>query len=830
MIVARWQIGERVAYQHSARAFQVEDILAGGMGIVYIVTDVDTGDPFVVKTIRDQLVVHPELVARFRREVEAWIMLGKHPNVVQARGFELLDGRPHLMLEYVSGGSLRDLFSHEELEVPDILELTIEVARGMRYASSKGVTAHRDLKPDNILMTANRVAKVTDFGLVKLFAGPEPDEVSESSYEEPSSSRLLGPLTTADGRGMGTKDYMSPEQWRNAGEADIRSDVYSFGVMLYEMLTRIRPFYGKTRAELRNQHLNHTPVPPSALRPDVLPAVDSFVARCMEKHPADRFQNFAEVEQELTRILQKDYRRVVKLATTDQLTLEEMNERGAAFFSLGKHSQALTCFDEVLRLDARHALAWANRGVALAELDRFSEALASFDRSLLAAPDSPVVLMNKGLTLAELGRLDEAHGYLDQAVRLNPFLQDAWRYRAELLNRLGWSELAYYSAYKARQLNPDDERVYAQEAAALMQMKQYSRASELAGTWERLVGNKAPGLLLLRAQLARANDNPRHALLLSAAVPREAPEYREALLLGMECALALDYMDEVEIHSADLLKVGFGADALAMLLEALDAQGPVLPINLVVLACEVAARVGNYVVAKHLYAAWLRYLENATGFRGTAAHGPQIPVAILRRRHTEDPAHAIALGVLLAYLDKPRMARRHLRQGLEARPDNLEGWQVLATTCTVTGETAGALAAAEQVARLDPDDQQSWLTLAEAALRHAVFDQALHAVQKAHAIGRETAISLFLFGAALAGQGRHHLAVRTFERALDLDNRLAVAWWNQCLCLWQLKRPEEARRAMILARTLDSRMWEHVPYESPPFLPYPLSNSGYLTS
>jgi serine/threonine protein kinase len=826
--MARWQVGERVFYQHGARSFEVEEILSGGMGVVYIVTDVETGDPFVVKTIRDQLTTHPELVARFRREVEAWMMLEKHPNIVQARGFELLDGKPHLMLEYVSGGSLRDLFGHEELDIPDVLDLTIQVARGMRYAGSKGVTAHRDLKPDNILMTANRVAKVTDFGLVKLFAAQELDEVNGDFSEETPSLRLQGPLTTAGGRGMGTKDYMSPEQWRNAGEADIRSDVYSFGVMMYEMLTRIRPFFGKTRAELRNQHLSHTPVPPSALRPDVLPAVDAFVARCIAKHPSDRFQTFAEVEQELTRILQKDYRRVVKLATTDQLTLAEMNERGAAFFNLGKHPQALACFDEVLRLDTDYALAWANRGVALAELNRFDDALVSFDRSLQSTPDSPVVLMNKGLTLAELGRLDEAHLCLDQAVRLNPFLQDAWRFRAELLNRLGWSELAYYSAYKARQLNPADERVYSQEVAALLRMGQLDRAAEVVSTWERLVGNKAPELLLLRARLARAQDNLRHALLLSAAVPGEAPEYRDALRLGMECALTLDYMDEVAIHSTDLLKAGFGADALAMILEALDERGPLLPIELVVLACEVAARVGNFVAAKHLYAAWLRYGENPAGFRGTASQGPQIPMAVLRGWRSVEPAHETALGVLLAYLNRPRTAVRHLRKGLEALPDDLEGWQVLAEVCNELSDSAGALAAAEQVARLDPDNQQTWLTLAEAALRHGAFDQALHAAQKAHTIGRETALSLFLYGAALAGQGRHHLAVRHFERAISLDGRLSVAWWNQCLCLWQLRRPEEARRAMILARTLDARMWEHAPYETPPFLPYPLSKSSYL--
>ncbi|GAB4572042.1 MAG: hypothetical protein Kow0077_10370 [Anaerolineae bacterium] len=825
---AHWRVGDRVTYQQGARAFQVEDVLSGGMGVVYVVTDVETDDPFVIKTIRDQYATHSELVARFRREAEAWITLGKHPNIVQARGFELLEGRPHLMLEYVSGGSVRTLFARQDLDVPQVLDLAIQIARGMRYAASRGINAHRDLKPDNILMTSNRIAKVTDFGLVKFYADEDGEDSTNGWANDIESLVTDVPLTSVSGRGMGTKDYMSPEQWQDAGTVDIRSDIYSFGVMLYEMLTRIRPFYGKSRSELREKHLKFVPPPLSTLRPDIPASVDRFVARCIEKSPARRFQSFVEVEQELTRIIQKEFRQVVRLLNRDQLSVAEMNERGAAFFNLGRHSRALVCFDQVIRMDSAYALAWANRGVALAELGQYEAAIASFDHALQLDPENAVVYMNKALTLIELEQYEDAHYCLERSVRLNPLLEDAWRIRAELLNRLTWFEPAYYSAYRARTLDPLDVQAWEQEAVALMGLGHLQQAAEAVAAWERLVGTRHPRVLLFRARIAVAHANHRHALLLTAAVPPDAPEYREALQLGMESALELGYMDEIAVHSEDMLRVGLGEDALRLLLEALDRAGNQSAVELVVLACDTAFAVGDFVVAWHLYRRWqadrLRVDESLT----RVVPAPQISHVILRDLHPDSPQQSLALGQLLEAVGKPELAARYLRQGLSATPDRVMAWMALYRVCQSLEDAGGALAAAEQLVRLRPTDFDSWLNLAEAALRFGEYPRVLDATREAHKLGPETALSLFLYGAALAGQGQHNLAIRYYERALDHDERFSVAWWNLCLSLWQLRRIYEARRAMVRARVLDSRMWERVPYETPPFLPVPLSNDTYL--
>lgn len=815
-----WPVGTRVPYQSGARHFQVEDVFKGGMGTVYIVTDMDSGEPFVVKTVRDHLAGHPELVARFWREVEAWITLEKHPNIVQARGFEQLDGRPHLLLEYVSGGSLREFLGHEDLPVPDILVLAVQVARGMRHAASKGINAHRDLKPDNILLTAERVAKITDFGLVKLYTAQE-GNAPWLNADESAASQFL---TFVGGRGMGTTDYMPPEQWRDAGVADIRSDIYSFGVMLYEMLIRIRPFYGRNRRELYERHLTHVPVQPSALRPDVPLAVDALVARCIEKHPEDRYQSFAEVEQELTRILQKDFRRVVRLLTTDQLSVAELNERGAAFFNLGKPHEALESFDAALQLDRMHALAWANRGVALAELERFQEALASFDRALRLEPASPIVLMNKGLTLLELSQEEDAHLCLDRATQLNPLLEEAWRYHAELLNRLSWYETAYYSAYKARQLNPEDERAWYQEALALYRMGRFEHAAEAVDRCVQRITSRDPAILLLRSQIAFAMGEVRQALLLTAAVTPDAPEYREALLLGMDCALHLGRLDEIASHRDALVGIEMAGTALELLLDALGTDYEHARLELLVITCETAVFTGDFEVALRAFEAWQARTQDRT-----RRIVPRIRVAMLRKHTPASPQQRVALGILLSHLDKPHMAARHLRRGLALLPGALAGWQAFARVSTALGEYRDAEFAARQGTLLAPSIPENWLTWAEAALRSGDYAQALDGAQTYHTQGRETAISLFVQGAALAGLERWTAAIRLFERALALDPQLSVAWWNQCLCLMRAKRFEEARRAMLRARALDSRMWERAPYDPPPFVPYPLPATGYLT-
>ncbi|MFQ6096712.1 MAG: serine/threonine protein kinase, partial [Armatimonadota bacterium] len=196
----------------------------GGMSIVYIVLDDFSGKRFAVKTIKEELADDKAAASRFGLEAKTWMRLDQHPNIVQAIIYREIEGQPFLFLEYVDGTDLNRLMEREQpLFVPEAVDLALQCCRGMEYVHSKDVGAgqrgvvHRDLKPANILITRRRLAKVTDFGLVKVFG---------------SMTRL-----TATGIGLGTYFYMSPEQFVDAGSVDKASDIYSLGVVMYQMLT-----------------------------------------------------------------------------------------------------------------------------------------------------------------------------------------------------------------------------------------------------------------------------------------------------------------------------------------------------------------------------------------------------------------------------------------------------------------------------------------------------------------------------------------------------------------------------------------------------------------
>ena len=222
-----WQVGD-----HIQGRWEIFKILEGGAGIVYVVYDQVFREPFAAKTFKDEVFVCNPLVAdRFMREALAWVRLDVHPNVTQARMVETIEGIPFLFLEYVSGGDLGDWIGTPRLteDLPQVLRFAIHFCDGITHALSKGIRAHRDIKPRNCLITAAGIRKVTDFGLAKLLEEHSPAETSPSHR----STRGINMTVAA----VGTCTHMAPEQFANIEHIDVRADVYSFGVMLFQMVT-----------------------------------------------------------------------------------------------------------------------------------------------------------------------------------------------------------------------------------------------------------------------------------------------------------------------------------------------------------------------------------------------------------------------------------------------------------------------------------------------------------------------------------------------------------------------------------------------------------------
>ena len=188
------------------------------MGVVYLCYDIQGHEPIAIKTFQSRFLDNERAVARFNQEATTWMLVEKHRYIVQARLVEKIAGRPHIILEHISGPEglgpdLRSWIDHKRLDLKQSLEFGLHIALGMQHASTKvpGLV-HRDLKPANILVTHDGIAKITDFGLVRsldysdaLLPGNE--AIEHANHRDDPNNRL-----TRFGAVVGTAPYMSPEQ------------------------------------------------------------------------------------------------------------------------------------------------------------------------------------------------------------------------------------------------------------------------------------------------------------------------------------------------------------------------------------------------------------------------------------------------------------------------------------------------------------------------------------------------------------------------------------------------------------------------------------------
>jgi eukaryotic-like serine/threonine-protein kinase len=252
----------------------VSEIGRGGMGIVFLAEDEKLRRKVALKLLPPSFAADEERRRRFLREARAAAAVS-HPNLVTVYDVGEHEGRAYIAMEYLRGRSLREQLSERPLSIDEAIDLARQVLAGLAHAHAAGLL-HRDLKPENVLVDRDGRVRLVDFGLAKL----------DSDIDGP------GDNSTRDGLVMGTPGYMSPEQAR--GQAvDARSDIFSFGVLLYEMLTRKRPFTGPTRADVVTSLLRDAPPRVDVTRPEVGIALGDLVHRCLAKAPDDRFPSSA---------------------------------------------------------------------------------------------------------------------------------------------------------------------------------------------------------------------------------------------------------------------------------------------------------------------------------------------------------------------------------------------------------------------------------------------------------------------------------------------------------------------------------------------------------
>jgi len=468
-----WRIGDLLDER-----YLIWNILGGpersGMGVVYVVYDREQPGVYAAKTFQDEYFsTNPRAAEMFSREALTWINLDVHQNVTEARSVMHIEGKPYLFLEYVGGGDLYGWMksrawvgrARNDSELPQALRLAVEFCDGMSHALSKGVKAHRDIKPQNCLLTEAGTLKVTDFGLAKIFddAGHAPAEA------EPHGPRNLNPALSRTGMGRGTPLYMAPEQFEDAKHVDARADIYSFGVMLYQMLAGRLPWGarrepGEDTSELhRRARLRPRPLPPATDE-----GLREIVERCLEHDPALRFGDFTELRGELAAVLERiTGRPAPQPVVGDALRAFQWNNKGANLSELGRHEGALACFDRALELDPESKDAWVNKGAVLRKLERWAEAVNCYDRALALDPDSNLAWVNKGLALQRLGQHAESLEFFEQALRLNPRTEGAWYSKGMALSHLGRHDEALKCYDEALKIKRRYERTWVAKGSTL---------------------------------------------------------------------------------------------------------------------------------------------------------------------------------------------------------------------------------------------------------------------------------------------------------------------------------------------------------------------------
>ena len=540
----RYEVGDKIVVD--AEQYEVTDVKMGGMGEVYIVNDLREKDPewktqYAVKIFKDEFVWNENVVKRFLKEAETLVRLDLHKNIAKVKTIREIGGRLHIFLEYIDGTDLSYWIENKMLEVIQSIDFAIQFCNGMEHAYNRMGLIHRDIKPSNIMITKNKVVKITDLGLAKTLVDSTVGEIKGILHKDP--------LLTGIGNVMGTPPYMSPEQFIDVSSCDTRSDIYSFGVLMYEMLTSKLPFYGKNAKELKDMHLKIQPKRPKILNSSIPTELDSLVVKCLKKDRNDRYQSFGELRENFKEVYiylsEKEYEEpedVTKesvliglfeksksVDSTVLLELESLNNngmgldevgkhedaiklfnealeidkkcgegfegvillnKGRALYNLGKYKESVKCYDRALRVmdakDPDYATLWNNRGNSLKELGMNKESMECYNKCLEIDPRNYLVLNNKGLSLVDECRYEEAIKCYDECRNINPKYFLAWFNKGFLLQSLVRYDEAISCYDKALEIDQRNASLWNNKGFCLFDSEDYKTALECFNTALRI--------------------------------------------------------------------------------------------------------------------------------------------------------------------------------------------------------------------------------------------------------------------------------------------------------------------------------------------------------
>ena len=481
------------------RRYYVNKICGGpgksGMGIVYLVFDKVLEISFAIKTFQAKFFESPRAINQFKAEAEVWIELGRHRNIVRAYRVEKYNGRPYVFIQWIVGdeqygNDLSGWIRQGGLNPSTIVNFAIQFCRGMAHAEKQFAKmgkkfVHRDIKPQNIMVTKAKVVKVTDFGIV------------QALRNEAITSEVIGKedenyLYKSNQRGIsGTPFYMSPEQIRQGQEGlkrlgvlresddisdlDIPSDIYSFGCVLYEMVKGRPPFWSFPWNEARyfSQTLYEEP---ERIDSDD-PALNDLIMQCLRKKPAQRgFTSFSQLEE----VLQDIYTRLsgsrLSEETAEGIGAWELVDHGYSFINLEMPERAIKDFNRALELHPNLTEVYTHRAVAYNKLGEHRRAIEDCDKALILDNENENAFVNRAIGYNKLGKFEKSMEDIDRAIGLNPGRAESYSNRGNVNSNLGHFQLAIEDFNKALELNPHNEEFFFNRAVAYSHLKKFKNA------------------------------------------------------------------------------------------------------------------------------------------------------------------------------------------------------------------------------------------------------------------------------------------------------------------------------------------------------------------
>lgn len=306
--------------------YRVDRIFSGAMGKVYIAEHLAWGVWMAIKAPKPEVWADKEGIKRILREANGWIRLGVHPNIASCYFVKAISKIPHIFIEFVAGGTLEDWINRGLCrEMRTSLSLAIQFCNGMEYTHSKGII-HRDIKPQNILISKDSLVKITDFGILRSIKNPAQEK----------KSTLPAPKSKDDTVGFrGTPNYASPEQLRDTHRVDRRTDIFSFGLCLWMMFCGKRPYKHNSQGEC--------PDPEPTDSDTVLPqALKKILVKCVAYHQDERYNDFTELKAALNAVYVDLFKVPCPYSIMEEIDLraENLNNRAVSLAELGKIKQA----------------------------------------------------------------------------------------------------------------------------------------------------------------------------------------------------------------------------------------------------------------------------------------------------------------------------------------------------------------------------------------------------------------------------------------------------------------------------------------------------------